>query len=151
MIHNKIGETRWKLADMLREKGIEVYAGDLESNREGQNNPFGEIRWDAYGKHKGKRKRVYSWDTMTELVRRGFVVDEDGHEICVHVSERSESKKSLVCSRGHVWKTDTVGDRFTHGDKKAGDRCPMVMAYDRMSGTTYCRRILKPEQKEAKK
>lgn len=58
--------------------------------------------------------------------------------------------KILICSRGHIWKTKTLADRFAHGGKKDGDRCPMVMAYDRVDGTRYCGRVLK-EQKNNEK
>lgn len=46
----------------------------------------------------------------------------------------------LTCSRG--CKIDTERDLF-RGYLKPGDRCPMVIAYTRMDGSTYCRRILR--------
>jgi hypothetical protein len=49
----------------------------------------------------------------------------------------------LVCSRGCVWNTNDLQTRMNHGDLKPGQRCPMVISYDRMSGSTYCQRILK--------
>lgn len=47
----------------------------------------------------------------------------------------------LRCSRGHEF--DTVRDVW-HGNLRDGGRCPMEMSYDRMDGSTYCRRILRP-------
>lgn len=45
----------------------------------------------------------------------------------------------LVCSRGHEFDTS----RPLHRHLRVGDRCPMEMSYDRLDGSTYCRRILK--------
>jgi hypothetical protein len=50
----------------------------------------------------------------------------------------------LVCSRGCEW--DTRDPRNRH--LKPGMRCPNVLSYDRMNGTTYCRRILKEKADE---
>lgn len=50
----------------------------------------------------------------------------------------------LVCSRG--CKFDTT--RPFSGRLKPGDRCPMVLSYDRMRGSTYCRRILREEEEQ---
>lgn len=51
----------------------------------------------------------------------------------------------LTCSRGHIFNTSDVGHRVTFGDNRLvpGGRCPMVMSYDRMSGNSYCGRVLK--------
>ena len=49
----------------------------------------------------------------------------------------------LVCSRGHVIDTKNIGHTVAYGQKIPGDRCPVVMTYSIMSGTTYCRRILR--------
>jgi hypothetical protein len=51
----------------------------------------------------------------------------------------------LVCSRGHEFNTENIGHRVTWGDNRLikGGRCPMLMSYDRMSGSTYCQRVLK--------
>lgn len=50
----------------------------------------------------------------------------------------------LVCSRGHKFDSDYIGHRVSFGDNNlhVGARCPMIMEYDRMSGTVYCRRVL---------
>lgn len=45
----------------------------------------------------------------------------------------------LYCSRGCRW--DTSDPRSQH--LKPGDRCPNATAYDRIDGTTYCRRVLR--------
>jgi hypothetical protein len=57
--------------------------------------------------------------------------------------DRCSGKMILACSAGHEWETDHIQTRMNHGDLKPRDRCPMLMSYDRMSGSTYCRRILK--------
>ncbi len=62
----------------------------------------------------------------------------------------------LRCSAGHIVDTNDVGHRITYGDNRmvVGGRCPMVMSYDRMEGTRYCRRILRewiPFEKKEKK
>lgn len=50
----------------------------------------------------------------------------------------------LVCSRGHKFDTENSSHRITWGDHRliVGGRCPMLMEYDRMSGSEYCRRVL---------
>ena len=50
----------------------------------------------------------------------------------------------LVCSRGHKFDTTNIGHRVELGDNRlvVGGRCPMLMDYDRLSGSTYCRRVL---------
>ena len=48
----------------------------------------------------------------------------------------------LTCSRGHKFDTDDLQTNIHHDSLKVGGRCPMEMSYDRMSGSTYCRRIL---------
>lgn len=45
----------------------------------------------------------------------------------------------LSCSRGHEF--DTAHPFFCN--LRVGDRCPMEMTYDRIGGSTYCRRVLK--------
>lgn len=45
----------------------------------------------------------------------------------------------LRCSRGCEFSTENIW----HRDLKKGMSCPMVINYNRMSGTTYCRRILR--------
>ena len=59
------------------------------------------------------------------------------------------SKMKLICSRGHEFDTENSSHRMTWGDNRliAGGRCPMLMDYDRMSGSTYCGRVLKPTDK----
>lgn len=47
----------------------------------------------------------------------------------------------LVCSRGCVWDTADRLSGYTH--LRPGDRCPGVIAYDRMVGSTSCRRVLR--------
>jgi hypothetical protein len=51
---------------------------------------------------------------------------------------------TLVCSRGHRFDTTDIGQRVSFGDNHlvVGARCPMVMSYDRMTGTEYCRMVL---------
>ncbi len=50
----------------------------------------------------------------------------------------------LVCSRGHQFDTTDIGHRVQWGDNRLveGGRCPMLMSYDRMGGSVYCRRVL---------
>ncbi len=54
----------------------------------------------------------------------------------------------LVCSRGHKFDTNDSQDSFYHPYVKDGTRCPMLMSYDRMSGSEYCRRILHEDGKK---
>ena len=56
----------------------------------------------------------------------------------------------LVCSAGHRFDLSNIGVRVSFGDNalRVGGRCPMVMEYDRMTGTKYCRRVLKEERNE---
>jgi hypothetical protein len=51
----------------------------------------------------------------------------------------------LRCSAGHIFNTADISHRVTYGDDRmvVGGQCPMVMEYDRMSGTKYCRRVLR--------
>jgi len=51
----------------------------------------------------------------------------------------------LKCSRGHRFDTDDLVARVTFGDNhlRIGAKCPMVMTYDRLIGTGYCRRVLR--------
>lgn len=53
----------------------------------------------------------------------------------------------LLCSRGHKFDTTDMGHRAAWGDNRlvVGGRCPMALSYDRISGTTYCRRVLRKE------
>ncbi len=51
----------------------------------------------------------------------------------------------IQCSRGHEFDTKKIS---TLGQPREGDRCPMELSYDRMSGSRYCGRILrKPIEK----
>jgi len=61
----------------------------------------------------------------------------------------------LKCSAGHRWDCDKASDRWWKGIKKPGDRCGMVVSYDRIGGTVRCRRVLREDantnqQKEKK-
>ncbi len=47
----------------------------------------------------------------------------------------------LVCSAGHRWDTE-----LPFQQRKPGERCRMELSYDRMSGSTYCRRVLREEK-----
>lgn len=49
----------------------------------------------------------------------------------------------ISCSRGHIYDLDTFRGKWDAAGKTAGCRCGMVMSYDRMTGSTYCGRILK--------
>jgi len=44
------------------------------------------------------------------------------------------------CSRFHLY---IPSQDLMHGDIVFKKRCPMVMSYDRMSGSSYCRRVIK--------
>jgi len=55
------------------------------------------------------------------------------------IDEGNNKKMKLVCSRGHIYDNTTLFNQHL----KAGDRCPMELSYDRLSGSTYCRRKLK--------
>ncbi|MDD4873901.1 MAG: hypothetical protein PHE15_02860 [Dehalococcoidales bacterium] len=52
----------------------------------------------------------------------------------------------LECSRGHRFDTESISYR----DLKEGDRCPVEISYDRMTGLTYCRRVLHELRDEGK-
>ena len=56
----------------------------------------------------------------------------------------------LICSRGHVLDTTDVSHRVSFGDNRLvlGGRCPMLMSYDRLHGSTYCGRVLKKVPKK---
>ena len=45
----------------------------------------------------------------------------------------------LECSAGH--KFDTSHPYYRH--LRIGDRCPMELSYDRLTGSKYCRRKLR--------
>ncbi len=45
----------------------------------------------------------------------------------------------LICKRGHKFDTEI----FVHNTKKEGDKCGMVLTYDRLTGSTYCQCTLK--------
>lgn len=49
----------------------------------------------------------------------------------------------IECSAGHKYDISTLAGRMQCGDRKPGQRCGMVLTYDRMYGSTYCRRILR--------
>lgn len=48
----------------------------------------------------------------------------------------------LTCSRGHVLDTALPFDAHL----QSGMRCPRELSYDRMMGSTYCRRILRVQK-----
>lgn len=50
----------------------------------------------------------------------------------------------LKCTRGCHFDTEHPWHRYL----KPGDRCPNVLTYDRMSGTTYCRRVIRVDQEK---
>jgi len=54
----------------------------------------------------------------------------------------------LECSRGHKLDSSNMGHRIAFGDNRLipGGRCPMLMSYNRLDGSTYCRRILKKKK-----
>lgn len=51
----------------------------------------------------------------------------------------------LKCSRGCVFDTRDPFNR----DLKPGMRCPNVIFYDRIAGTTYCRRVLREKEESS--
>ena len=51
----------------------------------------------------------------------------------------------LICSREHLFNTNKD---IWNKELKSGDRCPMVISYDRMSGVKRCKRILRELKKE---
>jgi len=53
----------------------------------------------------------------------------------------------LVCSRGHEFDTQNFTDMWNYPHVAPGKRCPMLMSYCIMDGSTYCRRILKEKDK----
>jgi hypothetical protein len=55
----------------------------------------------------------------------------------------------LQCSRGH--KYDTVEGSVWHRDFYDGMHCPMLLNYDRIGGSVYCRRVLHEVSKIKKK
>lgn len=56
----------------------------------------------------------------------------------------------LVCSAGHELntKTKTFQLRNRWRDKKKGDKCRVLIRYDRMHGSSYCERRLKVKDDE---
>lgn len=55
----------------------------------------------------------------------------------------------LVCSRGHEFDMDKWEDRYYWGTLVPGQRCPQILAYERMSGSQYCRRVLRVKKEGA--
>lgn len=51
----------------------------------------------------------------------------------------------LICSRGHEYDTERW-PWWSH--LRPGKRCPAELNYDRMTGSTYCRRVLKEKKEE---
>ena len=51
----------------------------------------------------------------------------------------------LKCSAGHSFDTKDIGHLVAWGQNRlvAGGKCPMLMSYDRIGGSSYCGRILK--------
>lgn len=49
----------------------------------------------------------------------------------------------IACSKGHIYDLSTLRGRWEVKGKNIGDKCPMVMSYDRMFGTQYCNCLLK--------
>ncbi len=49
----------------------------------------------------------------------------------------------LKCSADHEYDDEKIMDMLTRGQKKAGDRCRMLLAYDRIGGASYCQRKLR--------
>src|SRR4051812_23109553 len=88
MSQRKPGKVRKKLADMLSEAlGIPVLPDEIWDN----NYPLGHYldlaRWGSNVPNGNSGVQVYSWDTMTECVRNGFTLAEDGISIEVHANE----------------------------------------------------------------
>ena len=61
------------------------------------------------------------------------------------IHSRGRSMTQLICSRGCTFDTK----KPFHRHLEPGMRCPMDLSYDRMSGTTYCGRILKKVEPSA--
>jgi hypothetical protein len=55
----------------------------------------------------------------------------------------------LICSAGHEFDSNNMSQRISYGDDRlrVGGRCPALLAYDRLSGSRYCGRLLR-EKKE---
>lgn len=49
----------------------------------------------------------------------------------------------IECSNGHRFDLSNLAGRAQCGDRRPGDRCGVCVEYDRISGSTYCRRVLK--------
>ena len=46
----------------------------------------------------------------------------------------------LICTRGHKFDTSK---NIWHRGLKPGDKCPMLLSYDRVGGSSYCGRVLR--------
>ena len=84
-LNNKVGVTRIKLASLLTEalSGVEVLPEKLNSNFPWLSNVRNDgCSWDGWGRNKatGLEVHIYSWDTMTECVEFGIVVEKDQDE-----------------------------------------------------------------------
>lgn len=78
------GRVRERLAELLAEAGVVVHALAAAQGRERSDATFDIYRWEAHGVTRGMPGApdgilcwVTSYDTMTDCVRRGLVLDRD--------------------------------------------------------------------------
>ncbi len=92
----RIGRVRDRLSEMLAEHDILIAPDDLRTNRYYQTKYFDGCSWTGDGRRAdGSSVHVWSWDTMTELVRYGFELDNDPYRDLpnqweLHVKETPE-------------------------------------------------------------
>lgn len=82
----KVGRTKQRLAKLLSDRlGVTVNPNDMWMNRNAE--MAGCARWGVWVVIEGLNVSVYSWDTMTECLKRGFVISHESSRICVVVDD----------------------------------------------------------------
>ncbi len=83
----KPGRTKQKMARLLSERlGVQLDPNNFWANRNAEQ--VGCARWGIWAVINGQNTNVYSWDTMTECLQRGFVLsNESTSTVCVVVDD----------------------------------------------------------------
>jgi len=83
----KVGKTKQRMAKMLSEQlGTTIDPNDFWANYNAEK--VGCARWGVWAIINGESVHVYSWDTMTECVKKGFVFSKErDRTVCVVVND----------------------------------------------------------------
>lgn len=88
------GPTKVKLSELLAEVGVSIDPSKLRPNYGYNTVKFDGCSWSVMGWYKGRDVNVCSWDTMTELVSRGFTFWEDDRgAFCIELSAKPKVVK----------------------------------------------------------